>query len=99
MQVTECGSVFISRFPHYLEYMAIEADLFVYTVSVDVSESDAMGRPHTEYLNGLKNAVSLARQAHEEVSREREEGAARPKELIVVTGAEKYISHSDEVME
>ena len=40
MQVYEVGSVFISRFPHYLAYLTEEADLMVYTVSVDI-ETDA----------------------------------------------------------
>ena len=35
IQVYEAGSLFLSRFPHYMAYMAEEADLIVYVVSID----------------------------------------------------------------
>ena len=53
MQVYEVGSVFISRFPHYLPYLTEEANLMIYTVSVDI-ETDAQSRPVGEFIQGLR---------------------------------------------
>ena len=61
----EAGAVFISKYPHYLEYLAEEADLIIYTVSLDTA-SDALARPVSEFLSGLRTIVALARQAFEE---------------------------------
>ena len=60
MQVYETGAVFISRTGHYLNYLAEEADLTVYMVSLDI-DTDAMSRPVGDFLNGLKSTVSAAR--------------------------------------
>ena len=60
MQVWEAGALFISKYPHYLEYLAKEADLIVYLVSVE-PESEAMTRPINEFLTGLRGNVALAR--------------------------------------
>ena len=65
MQVYEVGSVFISRFPHYLSYLTEEANLMIYTVSVDI-ETDAQSRPVGEFIQGLRQTVTLARQAYED---------------------------------
>ena len=65
LQVYEVGSVFVSRFPHYLSYLTEEANLMIYTVSVDI-ETDAQSRPVGEFLQGLKQTVTLARQAYED---------------------------------
>ena len=60
MEVWEAGSLFISKFPHYIEYLAQESDLMVYTISVDL-ESDAQSKSVSDFLNGLKVVISLAR--------------------------------------
>lgn len=60
MQVYETGAVFNSRLRHYLNYLAEEADLMVYLVSVDI-ETDALSRPVGDFLNGLKSTVTMAR--------------------------------------
>ena len=102
MQVYETGAVFISRLRHYLTYLAEEADLMVYMVSVDI-DTDAMSRPVGDFLNGLKSTVNLARQAHQETltmdqneENKRDSQKPRPKEVIVITGSAKYQSHSRE---
>ena len=99
MEVWEAGSLFISKFPHYLEYLAQEADLVVYTVSIDM-ESDASNRSVNDFLNGLRQTVNLARQAFEEQyassSSVNAKDKPKPKEVIVITGSEKYQSHSQE---
>jgi len=65
MQVYEAGALFLSRFPHYMTYLAEETDLIIYTVGMDM-ESDASARPVSDFLNGLKSTVALARLAFEE---------------------------------
>lgn len=91
MEVWEAGSLFITKFPHYLEYLAQEADLVVYTVSIDM-ESDASNRSVNDFLNGLRQTVNLARQAFEEqyASSSNLKDKPKPKEIIVITGSEKY---------
>ena len=44
LQVYESGAHFLSRFPHYMTYLAEEADLIIYTVGVDM-ETEATTRP------------------------------------------------------
>ena len=95
MQVWEAGALFISKYPHYLEYLAKEADLIVYMVSVE-PESEAMTRPINEFLTGLRGNLALARQAYHEGLDDRQSGddPPNPKEVIIISGAAKYQSHA-----
>ena len=101
MQIWEAGAVFISKYPHYLEYLAQEADLIIYTISVDTS-SEATGRPVGEFLSALRSTVNLARQAFEEQFADQKhkdddsDKSHAPKELIMITGSAKYQSQSQE---
>lgn len=45
--------------------MTEEADLLVHMVSVDI-DTDAMGKPITDFVHGLRSNVNLVRQAYEE---------------------------------
>lgn len=65
MNVSEAGAIFLSRFPHYMTYLAEEADLIIYTVSL-TQEPDVSQRPVSDFLNGLKSTINLARQAFDE---------------------------------
>lgn len=71
----EAGAIFISKYPHYLEYLAEEADLIIYTISLD-TVSDASARPISEYLSSLRKTVTLARQAYEEQFNKEQESAS-----------------------
>ncbi len=94
MEVWESGALFISKFPHYIEYLAQESDLMVYTISVDM-ESDAQTKSTNEFLNGIKVVINLAREAFQEQYAD-SNAKIKPKEIIIITGAEKYQSHSQE---
>ena len=58
-------------------------------------ESDASNRSVNDFLNGLRQTVNLARQAFEEQyasssSSVNAKDKPKPKEVIVITGSEKY---------
>ena len=65
MSMNEAGALFLSRFPHYMTYLAEEADLIIYTVSLTL-EPEAASKPVSDFLAGLKGTINLARQAFDE---------------------------------
>lgn len=65
LHVNEAGANFLARFPHYMTYLAEEADLVIYTTSLAM-DAEVSQRPAADYINGLKSTVSLARQAFDE---------------------------------
>ena len=104
LNIWESGSAFLRQFPYYMKFMTNEADLVVYTVSIDNMHESA-GRTLDEFLNPLASIVQQARSDWiesmvEEAQRQQKiEEGLKPKEIIMITGCETYLLHSTEKVE
>ena len=60
LSIWESGSAFLRQFPYYLKFMTNEANLLVYTVSID-NKHDSATRTPDEFLSPLGALVTQAR--------------------------------------
>ena len=94
----------MKQFPYYMNFAANEANLIVYTISID-NQHESATRPLAEYLNPLKAIVEKARNAWMESMVDEAQMSARiaeglkPKEMILITCGETYFSHSTDKIE
>ena len=104
MNIWESGDYFLKQFPYYMKFAANEANLIVYAISID-NQHESASRSISEFLNPLAEIVKQAREdwiesmVEESMRRQRMEEGLKPKEMILITCGETYLSHSTDKIE